>query len=164
MCHLRFVGIASHNIVDAILYHLNPATYFDQSLTMNMDSTTAERAAKRAKYFTHLLLPRQEANLYCRRNYKDTITVIVGHTKQSFVVHKAIICVKSPFFKNTTIEDDDDQNEVDSSVHLKDVYPKVFQAYLHWIYASDIDEDYFNICIDGTTTFEQEEHQRAIKL
>ena len=60
------------------------------------------------------------------------------------MVHTAIICTKSSFFERATSTSENVQHETNRSIELLTVDAAVFEAYLHWVYSSNIDEVFLN--------------------
>jgi len=63
-----------------------------------------------------------------RTNYSETITVLVGETEESAVVHKDVICRKSDFFVAACSRRWAEGRE--KTVRLPLVTPEVFNQYL----------------------------------
>lgn len=72
-----------------------------------------------------------------RKNYHETITVLVGPDKTPFTVHKATICAKSKFFQAALSRDWKEAKE--ATVSLPDLEPHEFAIFVHWMYTGGID-------------------------
>jgi hypothetical protein len=81
-----------------------------------------------------------EVNVLYRLNYFDTITVLVGPEEMRFTVHKTLICSKSSFFENAC--SGNWASAQTNTVALSDTKPDVFEAYMHWVYTSNVNMDF----------------------
>ena len=72
-----------------------------------------------------------------RKNYHETITVLVDPDKTPFTVHKATICAKSKFFQAALSRDWKEAKE--ATVSLPDLEPHEFAIFVHWMYTGEID-------------------------
>lgn len=70
-------------------------------------------------------------------DYRSIITVLAGVEKESFVVHEASICARSPFFRAACSKEwKEGQTKV---VELPEVEHEAFAVYVHWVYTREID-------------------------
>lgn len=73
----------------------------------------------------------------CRPDYSEVITVVVGKEGTKYIVHKASICAKSPFFAAACSKKWEEGQE--GIVRLPTQRPKAFAMFLHWVYTGSID-------------------------
>lgn len=65
--------------------------------------------------------------------------MLVGSNEQPFLVHTQYICKTSKFFAAACLNGWKEDRE--RTIHLPEVDPQLFQAYLHWIYTTEVDLD-----------------------
>ncbi|KAK3710213.1 Ankyrin repeat and BTB/POZ domain-containing protein 1 [Vermiconidia calcicola] len=73
-----------------------------------------------------------------KHDYKDTITVLVGHERTPYMVHKTVFCTQSPFFQTAT-NGNYWLEAKEKTVSVPEATEDTFEAYIHWAYTSAID-------------------------
>ncbi|EME38705.1 hypothetical protein DOTSEDRAFT_28923 [Dothistroma septosporum NZE10] len=72
-----------------------------------------------------------------KSSYFETITILVGKAEDKFLVHKATICARSPYFAAAcSMKWEQGQEGV---VRLPNHSPKAFDMIVHWLYTDTLD-------------------------
>lgn len=66
-------------------------------------------------------------------SFKNTMTVIVGSSKESFMVYTDVICARSSFFKSAC----ERWKKNGEAIKLLDVEPRLFDSYLQCVYRNE---------------------------
>lgn len=74
-----------------------------------------------------------------RVDYNDTIGVLAGEEEESLVVHKNMICAKSPYFEAACKESWRGADDADGAIRLRYIELIIFKIYVHWVYSSRVD-------------------------
>lgn len=72
-----------------------------------------------------------------KRNYEDTMVVLVGTEEQRFLIHTAVACANSSFFKVSCSENWIEGQE--RLVRLPEHTAQTFEVFIHWAYSRELD-------------------------
>jgi len=74
-----------------------------------------------------------DINFLSRKHYKETVTVLVGASKQPFVLHKGLLCFYSDFFRAAF--EGSFKEATERKIELPDVDIDTFEAFQVWLYS-----------------------------
>ncbi|KAK4952511.1 hypothetical protein LTR10_009317 [Elasticomyces elasticus] len=83
----------------------------------------------------------QQASKRTKLQYTDVFTVVVGEEEEEFTLHASIATKYSGFFKAAC--NGGFREAQDKIIHLPDVGPATFRAYVQWIYSGNV------VVVDG---------------
>ena len=118
-------------------------------------------ARKKARYVPLMVIYYCAANTDIRLSFASgTVQVLVGPNKESFDVHKDIICLRSPFFEAACSERWSKSGQ-SSAIELPEDDPEVFNTYLSNLYGCSgvLSEE-----IRGQEVKEGADHIKVIQL
>ncbi len=96
-----------------------------------------------------------------RIKYQDTITVLVGEDEAKFILHQAVVCETSDFFRAMFDGRGEWKESVQKTVRLPEVDESIFNIYLGFFYTGDIDLDMDVSANDtGAGTTEEEKKRK----
>lgn len=116
------------------------------SSAVKRPSDGEDSAAKRFKYVSISIGLGRTKLTPDRPDYSEVITVLIGKSEKKFIVHKATICSKSPFFAAACSGKWAEGQE--GIVRLPGQQSRVFAMFLHWVYTQTIDMTIVNIDLE----------------
>ena len=76
---------------------------------------------------------------FVSKSYKETVTLIIGTTKERYVLHKDLLCFYSDFFRaafNSSFKE-----ATEREIELPDTEIEVFEAFQVWLYTQDLPQN-----------------------